>query len=630
MCGVCGMLSPQHSVDETTIRSMTNSLAHRGPDDSDIWLDITHGIGLGHRRLSIIDLSTLGRQPMHSSCGRYVIAYNGEIYNFKQLRDELSVLGHTFRGNSDTEVILATIVQWGLNVAVSRFVGMFAIAIWDRKQHTLSLVRDRLGIKPIYYGWADNRFVFGSELKSLCNCQSFNKTIDRESLRQYFRYGYIPAPRSVYKNARKLEPGTILTISTDRMTTHVERYWSVLDVWNKGACEPFQGSLEDAEEHLERLLEEAVESRMISDVPLGALLSGGIDSSIVVALMQKRRSMPVKTFSIGYNESIYNESQHARAVAEYIGTKHTELFLTPREMLNVIPKIPHYWDEPFADSSQIPTYCVSQLTSDHVTVALSGDGGDELFGGYQRYHWMENWKRLKKIPLQFRKALTPLIKRIPRRAFGIAGSIGFKIRWRLDMLSLTEFNEFYRYFLSHNQHAHQLVLGASEPPCSITTRHNMMFDDLLSQMTLWDAKMYLPDDILTKTDRASMAHGLELRVPLLDHRVVEFAATLPREYKVNNGIGKQVLRNILYKYVPSELVDRPKMGFGVPVAEWLRGDLREWCHDLLSSQRIKEQAYIDAGEVQRILKGFDQGETMWCHHLWDILMFQAWLEEWKC
>ncbi len=342
MCGVCGMLSPQHSVDETTIRRMTNSLAHRGPDDSDIWLDIIHGIGLGHRRLSIIDLSPLGRQPMQSSCGRYVIAYNGEVYNFKQLRDELSVLGHTFRGDSDTEVILAAIVQWGLNVALSRFVGMFAIAIWDRKRHALSLVRDRLGIKPMYYGWADNRFVFGSELKSLCNCQNFNKTIDRESLRQYFRYGYIPAPRSVYKNARKLEPGTILTISTDRMTTHVERYWSVLDVWNKGACEPFQGSLEDAEEHLERLLEEAVESRMISDVPLGALLSGGIDSSIVVALMQKRRSTPVKTFSIGYNESIYNESQHARAVAEYIGTKHTELFLTPREMLNVIPKIPHY------------------------------------------------------------------------------------------------------------------------------------------------------------------------------------------------------------------------------------------------------------------------------------------------
>jgi asparagine synthase (glutamine-hydrolysing) len=608
---------------------MTDSLTHRGPDDSGIWLAPKAGIGLGHRRLSILDLSPLGRQPMHSACGRYVIAYNGEVYNYRELRTELEELGHTFRGGSDTEVLLAATAQWGLKEAVVRFVGMFAFALWDRRERVLSLVRDRLGIKPLYYGWAGKGFIFGSELKALRACPVFDHEVDRNALALYFRHNYVPAPWTIYAKARKLEPGCILTLRQDNLEPEIATYWSALDVWDQGAGAPFGGTMVEAEEQLRELIAEAVRVRMVADVPLGALLSGGIDSSLVVALMQAHSDRPVKTFSIGFHEEDYDEARHARVVAEHLGTEHTELYLTPRDMLEVIPDMPGCWDEPFADSSQIPTYCVSRLTREHVTVALSGDGGDELFAGYQRYFWMDRWGLVERLPLWLRRVLTSAIKSIPGGAFAALGALGYKIRWRLDMLAISDFAEFYLYFMSHNQHPTNLVPGSTESQSPMTTPWDMRFDDRFRQMTFWDVRSYLPDDILTKTDRASMAHGLELRVPLLDHRVAAFAASLPTAFKVRDGVGKQVLRNLLYSYVPREIADRPKMGFGVPVQEWLKGELRDWCRDLLDLRSIAAQGYLDPALVQDRLIRFERGETMWVHQLWDILMFQAWMGRWK-
>lgn len=629
MCGITGILAFDDSPKRQDIRMMTDSLAYRGPDDADTWIDGDAGIALGHRRLSIIDLSPLGRQPMHSACERYVMVFNGEVYNFPELRQELEGLGHFFRGGSDSEVMLTAISQWGLMVAVKQFVGMFAIALWDRWDRSLSLVRDRMGIKPLYYGWAGRQFVFGSELKALRKAPNFSGEIDRDALTLFFRHNYIPAPWTAYRNARKLEPGNILTLRNSDVEPDIQPFWSALDVWNHGAANPFDGNMTEAELELESLLEEAVRIRMISDVPLGALLSGGIDSSTIVALMQKNTSQPVKTFSIGFHEAEYNEAQHAKAVAEHLGTDHTELYITPKDMLNVIPAIPKHWDEPFSDSSQIPTYLVSKLTRDHVTVALSGDGGDELFAGYERYFLKHLWDRISKVPLWLRHGVTPLVRSIPWQAFGLLGSTGFKIRWRLDMLAMNSFADFYRYFLGHHKHPTNLVLGGNEPVSPMTADYAIQFDDHFRKMTFWDTKAYLPDDILTKTDRASMAHALELRVPLLDHRVAEFAATLPTEYKVQDRAGKQVLRNLLYKYVPKKIVERPKMGFGVPVREWLEGDLKEWCLDLLNLDRIRQQGYLSTEEVGGLTNRFYNGEIMWCHHLWDILMFQAWLEEWE-
>lgn len=629
MCGFIGIYSTMSLPEESSFRSMTDSLSHRGPDDFDIWMDRQAGIALGHRRLSILDLSSLGRQPMHSACGRYAIAYNGEVYNFHEMCAELESLGHSFLGGSDTEVLLAAIVEWGLKKAVSRFVGMFAFALWDRKKRTLSLVRDRMGIKPLYYGWAGKCFVFGSELKAFRACPGFHSDIDRGALALYFRHNYVPAPWTIYQQARKLEPGCILTFGHDDIEPVIESYWSALDVWNQGTAYSFKGNMSEATESLESVLEGAVKARMVADVPLGALLSGGIDSSTIVALMQKHSMQPVKTFSIGFHEAEYNEARHAKAVAEHLGTDHTEVYITPQDMLNVIPHIPKCWDEPFADSSQIPTYLVSQVAREHVTVALSGDGGDELFAGYQRYFWMDNWDLVEKIPLWMRKILTPAAKAVPWRFYHSLGSIGYKLRWRVDMLSIRSFDDFYRYFMCHNQHPTDLVLGSFEPISPMTARYDMHFDDRFRKMTFWDSKAYLPDDILVKTDRASMAHGLELRVPILDHRVIEFAASLPTSFKVHNGEGKKVLRNLLYRYVPQSLIDRPKMGFGVPVREWLQKDLREWCLDMLESSRIRQQGYLDVSFVEQLVKRFMKGEGMWSQQLWNILMFQAWLEEWK-
>lgn len=628
MCGIAGILSPRGPFEAGDLNAMTGSLRHRGPDDSLVWIHREHGVGLGHRRLSILDPSPLGRQPMRSRCGRYTLAYNGEVYNFRELRAELEALGHAFRGGSDTEVVLAALAQWGVRRACARFNGMFAFALWDGRERTLSLVRDRVGVKPLYYGWAGTQFLFGSELKALRAHSGFAGSLDRNALALYFRYGYIPAPHTIYADARKLEPGRILTVGPDGATS-AERFWSALDVWNQGARRPFAGDLREAVDELERLLDDAVARCMVADVPLGALLSGGIDSSTVAALMQKNSARPVRTFSIGFREKAYNEARHAKAVAGHLGTDHTELFVTPEDMLAAAAHIPRHWDEPFADSSQLPTLLVSSLTRASVTVALSGDGGDELFAGYPRYFATGYYDRLSRLPAGLRRMLAPLAALVPARLLEALGTPGHKLRWRLDMLSVRGFDDFYKYFLCHDQRPAELVPGAHEPPCAMTAALDMRFEDRIRRMTLLDMLAYLPDDILTKTDRASMAHGLELRVPLLDHRVVEWAAALPTHLKVAGGQGKRVLRSLLYRYVPRDLVDRPKMGFGVPVGEWLRGPLRQWCRDMLDTERIRRQGLLDAGAVAARLERFMRGEAALTQRIWDLLMLQAWVEEWK-
>ncbi|MGE4290644.1 MAG: asparagine synthase (glutamine-hydrolyzing) [Desulfovibrio sp.] len=630
MCGIAGLILNKPGGDlHGMTRRMTDAIAHRGPDDADVWQDDQAGIALGHRRLSILDLSPLGRQPMHSACGRYVTVYNGEVYNFAELRRELEPFGHSFRGGSDTEVILAAIAQWGLQAAVKRFIGMFAIALWDRKEKTLSLVRDRMGIKPLYYGRVGGAFAFASELKALKTLPGFDNPVDRDSLCLYFRHNYIPAPYSICKDIRKLEPGTLLTLAAGHDEPKLERYWSTREVWQAGAATPFMGNLREAADELERLLKDVISLRMIADVPLGAFLSGGIDSSTVVALMQAGSTRPVKTFSIGFREQEYNEAHHASAVARHLGTEHTELYVTPKDLLDVVPLIPHYWDEPFADSSQIPTYCVSRLAREHVTVSLSGDGGDELFAGYQRYFWMDSWNTLSSVPLAARKAARSLLKWLPENWFRLLGSLGPKIRWRLDMLGMTDFSDFYRFFVSHQRHPEQFALGGREPLTELTRPENRIATDNFRQMMFWDLVSYLPDDILTKVDRASMAVSLESRVPLLDHRVVEFASRLPASLNVRGGQGKLVLRNVLHRYVPQELVERPKVGFGVPIEHWMKNELRDWCESLLGETRLRQQGYLNAGMVRRMWNEYLTGQANWHYYLWDVLMFQAWLERWE-
>jgi len=627
MCGICGYLMPGRfdgpEAGEACVRAMADALAHRGPDDAGIWVDAERGLGLGHRRLAILDLSPMGHQPMHSADGRLTIVFNGEVYNHEALRRELA--DYPFRSTSDTETILAAVGRWGLSAAVSRFVGMFAFALWDREAGTLSLVRDRLGIKPLYYAEAGRGLIFGSELKALRAVPGVSLSIDRNSLALYFRHNYIPAPHSIYAGVRKVLPGEMIVIGGEGLRS--TRYWNVDEVWRRGADAPFAGSDSEACDALEQLLRDAVEKRMLADVPLGAFLSGGIDSSVVAALMQAVSDKPVRTFSIGFAERDFNEADHARAVAEHLGTDHTELFVSPRELLDVVPEVPRFWDEPFADSSQIPTYILSRLTRRSVTVSLSGDGGDELFSGYARYGWTERaYRALRRVPGPVRSAVAGLGKGLPRRIFDLLGRNGQKFRWRLDALGLADFESLYRYFVSHFKDPAAFVLGAVEPETPASACRPMA--DRRAWMSLYDLLGYLPDDILTKVDRASMAVSLEARVPLLDHRVVEFAAALPTSLKVRGGQEKWLLRQVLYRHVPSELVDRPKMGFGVPIEQWMRKELRPWCEDLLDSSALRRQGYLDADAVSRIWREYLAGENNWNYYLWDVLMFQAWLGEW--
>jgi len=646
MCGLTGILNAGKDLDsqESTLGQMADAIRHRGPDDKGIWTDAQAGIGLAHRRLSILDLSPQGHQPMVSPGGRYVIVFNGEVYNFKTLRRELDS-SLTWRGHSDTEVVLAAIENWGLEKAVERFIGMFAFALWDRENRLLHLVRDRLGIKPLYYGWQGKIFLFGSELKAIKTHPGFKGQIDRNALALLMRHNYIPSPHSIYQGIYKLLPGHILTLnseSQDRRMAPVP-FWSAKEISGQKASDPFKGSEEEAIGQLDIILRDAVKMRMISDVPLGAFLSGGIDSSTVVALMQTQSDRPVKTFSIGFFEDEYNEAQHAKMVADHLGTDHTELYVTPQQAMDVIPRLPTLYDEPFSDSSQIPTFLVSELTRKKVTVSLSGDGGDELFCGYSRYNaCLDLWSRIGWMPAGMRRIFANAIARIPLevlnksfgclspllRKYGRAGPAGDKLYKLSEVLALESMKALYLRLMSHWKEPASFVNEAFEPPTPFTSGPPWKNrSEFFQKMMFLDTITYLPDDILTKVDRASMGVSLEARVPLLDHRVVEFAWRIPMEMKVKNGQSKWLLRQLLYKYVPKELIERPKMGFGVPIDSWLRGPLREWAEELLSEKRLREEGFFNPSPIRKKWTEHLSEKHDWHYYLWDVLMFQAWLEK---
>lgn len=617
---------------------MIAPLVHRGPDDAGTWESEDGRVALGHRRLSILDLSPEGHQPMRSPSGRYVIAFNGEVYNHQALRGELP--GVAWRGHSDTETMLAAIERWGVEVAVRRFVGMFAFALWDRERDVLWLVRDRLGIKPLYYGFTTSGLLFGSELNAFRHHPSFEAEVNREALPLLLRYNSIPAPHTIYKGAFKLRPGTMLRFRAPHREAMEEAvYWSAADVAAEGQAHPFLGSPEDAVDQLEALLHEAVGMRMLADVPLGAFLSGGVDSSTVVALMQAQSGRPVRTFSIGSPDAGYDEAPDARAVADHLGTDHTELYVTAKDALDVVPLLPTMYDEPFADSSQIPTFLVSQLARDSVTVALSGDGGDELFAGYNRHVWAERvWGGMRWIPHPARKVLERGLTSISpdawQRGFDAAGSFlpaafrhrrpGFKLHKLAGGLPARSPLELYHRLASLWPAPADLVLGVEEPQFQVDGTERLR--DFPSQMMMLDMQRYLPDDILTKVDRASMAVSLEARVPLLDHRVVEFAWRLPLDLKLRDKQSKWVLRQVLYRHVPRDIIERPKAGFGIPLGAWLRGPLREWAETLIDEQRLRAEGFFDPSPIRQAWTQHQAGTHAWEHPLWTVLMFQAWLE----
>lgn len=653
MCGLTGFWQPGGCAGDeaaATARRMADTLVHRGPDDVGVWVDDAAGLALGHRRLAILDLSPAGHQPMVSATGRYVIAFNGEIYNHLELRAALEKVGAggtaplSWRGHADTETLLAAIEAWGVEETLQRCVGMFAFALWDRHARTLTLARDRMGEKPLYYGWQRGVLLFGSELKALRAHPAFEGEIDRGVLALYFRYNAVPTPYSIYRGIGKLPPGTyvVLTESAVRAGVAPEpvAYWSLSEAVRRGLQTPFSGTAAQAVEALDDLLRQAVAGQMVADVPLGAFLSGGIDSSTVVALMQAQSSRPVRTFSIGFHEAGYNEAQHAARVARHLGTEHTELYVTPEQAMAVIPKLPTLYDEPFADSSQIPTFLVAQLARQHVTVALSGDGGDELFGGYTRYVLAHRiWQRLAWMPRVVRAAVAgcltapspatwngwvdlarPLVPRGLRYA-----NIGDKLHKLAGILRESQPEAVYRALVSHWTERERVVLGAEEPPTVLTQPEVWpAVDDFRHRMMALDAVGYLPDDILVKVDRAAMGVSLETRVPLLDHRVVEFAWRVPLTMKIRQGHGKWLLRQVLYRYVPRELIERPKMGFGVPIDHWLRGPLREWAEDLLDERRLRDEGFIDPAPVRQKWREHLSGQRNWQYHLWDVLMWEAW------
>jgi asparagine synthase (glutamine-hydrolysing) len=641
MCGIAGFVGASNigSGDNNGIAAaMAASLAHRGPDDEGIWLDPAAGTALVHRRLSIIDLSPAGHQPMLSADERFVITYNGEVYSYQPIAAELAARGHKFRGHSDTEVILEAFAESGIEATVKRMIGMFAIALWDRRERTLTLIRDRLGIKPVYWARFGSLFMFGSELKALRACPGWTPRIDQNAVAAFMRHNYIPAPHTIYEGVYKLEPGTILTLPWQG-EPRISRYWDARAVARDGMHRPLEGGDAELTEQLETLLTDAVGRRMIADVPLGAFLSGGIDSSTVVALMQAARSGKVKTFSIGFEIPGFSEAHHAAAVAQHLGTEHTELTVTPDEALGVIPRLPDWYDEPFADSSQIPTYLVSAMTRKHVTVALSGDGGDELFAGYNRYQLTQQfWQALSLMPKALRRTAAAAITAVrPDRWNALLSAlparlnlpqVGDKLHKAAAVLQQDSADEIYRRLVSHWEPSE--IMPQAHEPRSILDDEKLAteFADLMSRMQFLDLVTYLPDDILTKVDRASMAVALEARVPLIDHRVVEFAWRLPRETKVRDGTSKWILRQVLYRHVPPELVERPKMGFGIPLGEWLRGPLRDWAETLLDEKRLREAGLLDHAMVRRFWQEHLAGSRNWQYLIWDVLMLEAWRERW--
>ena len=652
MCGLTGFLEHNSLFDslqaESTLLQMSSALSHRGPDNQGTWIDPQAGIALGHRRLSILDLSSQGHQPMHSHCGRYVIVFNGEIYNFRVLRRELESLGKApkWRGHSDTETMLAAISCWGLHKAISKFLGMFAFALWDRKERSLHLSRDRIGEKPLYYGWMGRVLLFGSELKALRKHPAWKGNVDPDVLALFMQFSYVPTPYSIYKNIFKIKPASIATFTQSHTSTFsppkVETYWQAYELAKAGELNPFQGDETAAINHLDKLLNDSVKQQMIADVPLGAFLSGGVDSSTIVAHMQNQSTRPVKTFTVGFREENYNEAVHAKTIAQHLRTDHTELYVSAEQAIEVIPRLPTIYDEPFSDSSQITTFLISQLTRQKVTVSLSGDGGDELFGGYNRYLWGPSvWKKIEGFPPQPRKMLARIISSISPLTFDtmykILGPVlpgqlqqpdfGNKLHKLAKILGSANAELMYLGLISTWETPSNLVKNTTR--LKTILRHPYSCQDIkgfTQRMMFLDTMNYLPDDILVKVDRASMAVGLEARVPFLNHSLVEFAWRIPLSMKIRNGQGKWLLRQVLYRYLPKKLIERPKMGFGVPIGTWLRGPLRNWAEDLLDENKLKKDGFFDPNLIREKWKEHLAGKKNWHHHLWAVLMFQGWLE----
>lgn len=647
MCGIAGIWGAGLNEPlDALVDRMTMQIAHRGPDDSGNWIDSANHLALGHRRLAIQDLSAAGHQPMLSASGRFVLVLNGEIYNHLELRKELEAAAGQigWRGHSDTETLLAMVERFGLDATLRRCVGMFAVALWDRERVCLSLARDRIGEKPLYFGRLGAILVFASELKSIRAVLGDRCEIDREALTLYMRHNYVPAPRTIYRDVSKLEPGTIVTFATREAAPHSKSYWNARDTALAGMSNPFEGSDEEAIEGLRTVLGEAVKAQMISDVPLGAFLSGGIDSSLIVSMMQAAGGARAKTFTIGFDEQQFDEAPYAREVARHLGTEHTEHVVTARESLSVIPELPQMYDEPFADSSQVPTFLVSRLARQKVTVSLSGDAGDELFGGYTRYLWTRKIaKSLTLVPSGLRKPFVRMLRTRgtnPSEAAVARGSadkpipryarLREKVDKVLDLLDVDSPTEVYTGLVSHWKNPESIIVGGSEPLTRITDpaawlgkggiEDHMMYLDLVT---------YLPDDILVKVDRAAMSVALESRVPLLDHRVVEFAWSLPLRFKIRDGKGKWVMRKLLERYVPRKLFEREKTGFGIPIDAWLRGPLREWVEELLDTRRLTEEGFFEAAPIRARWEEHKAGTRNWGYLLWDVLMFQAWWEHYR-
>jgi asparagine synthase (glutamine-hydrolysing) len=654
MCGIVGFVDPRRTGSKeellALVVNMASRLLHRGPDDAGAWADSAVGLAFGHRRLSIVDVSPEGHQPMLSASGRYVLTFNGEIYNYKDIRRELESEGKApkWRGHSDTEVMLAAFEAWTLEEALSRFVGMFAFGLYDTFERTLYLVRDRMGEKPLQYGFAGKTLVFASEFGSFAAHPEWESSIDRNSLAGLLQLNYVGAPWSIYQRGRKLPPASYLKIDINRLPQSFDElspvpYWSVADSVRRGAIAQFQGSDEEAFSEMERCLGRAVREQMLaSDVPVGAFLSGGIDSSTVVSLMQSQSTKPVKTFTIGFREERYNEARHAAAIAEYLGTEHTELYLSANQALSVVPSLASMYDEPFSDSSQIPTHLVAAMARSHVTVALTGDGGDELFAGYTRYLFgREIWSRAAKLSIRSRNLLRGMLTGVPigvwNGLFKAAKPLipsglrqshpGDKLHKFADLLDFTTNDELYKALISHWMDAPKIVLGVTqdrfqdylpEPPSEL--------NEPIGRMMYQDSLTYLPGDILAKVDRAAMNTSLETRVPMLDHRLVEFAWSLPLKMKVRGGEGKWITRRVLDRHVPQELTSRPKMGFGIPLDQWLRNELRDWAEALLDEKRLREEGFFDPKPIRQKWQEHLKGQRNWHHHLWDVLMFQSWAE----
>ena len=644
MCGLAGFIALAGSASlEADGMRMADAIAHRGPDDSGVWSDATAGVCLAHRRLSIIDRSIAGHQPMRSISGRFVLVFNGEIYNHLDIRDELKAAGVTpiWRGHSDTETLLAAFEHWGVKATVGRAVGMFAIALWDRRERRLTLVRDRLGEKPLYYGWvgrgANRTLVFGSELKALRAYPGFDNIVSRDALALYMQHCAVPAPYSIYRDIFKLVPGHMLTFDADGSAEAIrtEAFWRLSDVVRQGVANPIRSEAE-AVAVLEAALLRSVAQQAVADVPVGVFLSGGVNSSTIAALMQAQSGRRIQTFTVGFDDERFDEAPHARAVARHLGTDHHETRLTPADALSVISHLPTLYDEPFADSSQIPSHLICREARRRVTVAMSGDAGDELFGGYNRYFWSRRiWRRVRWLPPGLRRHLATVIQLLPTSLWdgvgaSLPGGIGvsrlgdkaYKLAHRLK--SVNSLDDLYRSLVT--EWPAGVVRGAHRLPtlldnsasigCMSEAEHRMMF---------WDSVTYLPDDILTKVDRAAMGIGLETRAPFLDHRVVELAWRLPLQMKMRQGVGKWALRQVLHKYVPRELIERPKTGFGVPVGDWLRGPLRAWAEGLLEESRLVEEGYLEPAPIRETWKQHLSGRRDWTARLWCVLMFEAWL-----